>query len=246
MKDYRNIEIHVSDVCNRSCSFCVSKYEEGRGKIMSVGTAVALRERLRGAGVQAITFSGGGEPTMNNGVLSYLIDNFASDGVRCGLTTNGYQTAGNACELEWVRLSVYSPTCMREITNVLATKAKAHNAALFYTGLENLRRYMFLLNHFDEVTVKTLNNAETPCLSDVEVEEILAMGFKCKQNPFRNDFAKCRFDKPCFDTEGREHKCCLCKAAGGFVDVEHCTVPCVMYNSNKQRTLVVNKYGFSI
>lgn len=246
INQYQNIEIHVSDYCNRNCSFCVSKNESGRGKQMSVPTAIVLANYLRELPVGAVTFSGGGEPTTNNAVLSYLIDELHDSGARCGLTTNGYITAANTAELDWVRLSVYSPNCMREVQRVLATRAKRHNAALFFAGMYDLRKYRFLLDYFDEVTVKTLNDAETPPLTDGEVEEIQGLGFKCKQNPVANDFAACKFWKPCFDTDGVEHKCCLCKAAGGFAGVEKCTVPCIMYNSNKQGQQVFNKYGFTI
>lgn len=241
---YRNIEIHVSDYCNRSCSFCVSKKEASRGKQMSVPTAIMLAEYLRRLAVEAVTFSGGGEPTTNNAVLSYLIDELHDSGAKCGLTTNGYMTAANTAQLEWVWLSVYTLKCRREIDNVLATNAKKHNAALFYTGMEDLQKYLFLLDYFDEVTVKTLNNAQP--LTNEEVLAIQELGFKCKQNPMANDFSVCRFWKPCFDTAGVEHKCCLCKAAGGFDGVAKCTVPCVMYNSNKQWRQVINDYCFTI
>lgn len=240
-----NIEIHVSDYCNRNCSFCVSRFEE-RGKQMSVKTAVELLGKLTDELPKAVTFSGGGEPTTNNPVLAYLIDGLADRGVRCGLTTNGYMTATNELPLDWVRLSVYSPNCRREIENVLATNAKAHNAALFYKGMDDLRKYTFLLDHFDEVTVKTLNNGESPRLSDEDVEAIHSMGFRCKQNPEANDFEVCRFAKPCYGVDGTVHKCCLCKAAGGFFGVEKCIVPCVMYNSNKRGEMVWNKYGFAV
>lgn len=245
MKQNDNIEIHVSDYCNRNCSFCVSRFEE-RGKQMSVWTATDLLGKFRTNTPKAVTFSGGGEPTTNNPVLAFLIDELISLGVRCGLTTNGYMTAMNRFPLEWVRLSVYSPNCKREVENVLATNAKKHNAALFYKGMDDLKRYTFLLDHFDEVTVKTLNNGESPRLSDADVEAIHAMGFKCKQNPESNDFEVCKFAKPCYDVNGNVHKCCLCKAAGGFFGVDKCIVPCVMYNSNKRGEMVWNKYGFAV
>lgn len=245
MKDFKNIEIHVSDYCNRNCSFCVSRFEE-RGKQMSVKTAIELLGRLGDELPKAVTFSGGGEPTTNNPVLAYLIDGLSAQGVRCGLTTNGYMTATNQYPLEWVRLSVYSPNCKREVENVLATNAKTHNAALFYKGLDDLSKYTFLLDYFDEVTVKTLNNGESPRLTDEDVAAIHAMGFKCKQNPEANDFAECKFSKPCYGVNGEVYKCCLCKAAGGFFGVDKCIVPCVMYNSNKRGERVWNKYGFSI
>lgn len=61
-----------------------------------------------------------------------------------------------------------------------------------------------------------------------------------------NSFRRFRFAKPCFDPDGKEHKCCLCKAQGGFFGVSKCIVPCVMYNSNKQGELIWNRYGFAI
>ena len=211
---------------------------------MSVQTAQELLAKLKLRMPKAVTFSGGGEPTTNNSVLSYLIDELIRGGAKCGLTTNGWQTAANKEQLSWVRLSVYSQYCKREIENVLATKAAKHNAALFYKGIEDLRKYTFLLDKFDEVTVKTLNDS-TP-LTDNEVREIVGLGFKCKQNPLANDFQECKFGKPCYDPDGHEHRCCLCKADGGFFGVDKCIVPCVMYNSNKAGELVWNRYEFAI
>lgn len=246
MKQSENIEIHVSDYCNRNCSFCcfARLRAEGSKKQMSVETAIELLGRLRADLPKAVTFSGGGEPTTNNPVLAFLMDGLSEMGVRCGLTTNGYMTATNSLPLEWVRLSVYSTNCKREVENVLATNAKHHNAALFYKGLNDLRRYSFLLDHFEDVTVKTLNGAER--LTDEEVEAIHGLGFKCKQNPVANDFSECKFDKPCYGVDGEVYKCCLCKADGGFRGVEHCAVPCVMYNSNKRGELVWNRFGFAV
>lgn len=238
-----NIEIHVSDFCNRNCSFCVSRHEN-RQRQMSVKTAQDLLSKLLLDVPMAVTFSGGGEPTTNNQIFAYLADGLMEAGTKCGLTTNGWQTGANERELEWVRLSVYSEYCRREIKNVLACKAKKHNAALFYKGMRDLQKYTFLLDEFDEVTVKTLNDS-TPLTND-EVRQIVELGFKCKQNPMANDFERCKFDKPCYDPAGNLHKCCLCKAAGGFFGVERCTVPCVMYQSNKSGELVINKYGFSV
>lgn len=240
---HENIEIHVSDFCNRNCAFCVSK-RENRKRQMSVQTAQELLAKLKLRMPKAVTFSGGGEPTTNNSVLSYLIDELIRGGTKCGLTTNGWQTAANTEQLSWVRLSVYSVYCAKEVANVLATNAAKHNAALFYKGIEDLRKYTFLLDKFDEVTVKTLNDS-TP-LTDNEVREIVGLGFKCKQNPTANDFRECKFGKPCYDPDGHEHRCCLCKADGGFFGVDKCIVPCVMYNSNKRGELVWNRYDFAI
>ena len=211
---------------------------------MSVQTAQELLAKLKLRMPTAVTFSGGGEPTTNNSVLSYLIDELIRGGAKCGLTTNGWQTAANTEQLSWVRLSVYSQYCKREIENVLATNAAKHNAALFYKGIEDLRKYTFLLDKFDEVTVKTLNDS-TP-LTDNEVREIVGLGFRCKQNPLANDFQECKFGKPCYDPDGKEHKCCLCKADGGFFGVDKCIVPCVMYQSNKRGEMVWNRYGFAV
>lgn len=211
---------------------------------MSVQTAQELLAKLKLRMPTAVTFSGGGEPTTNNSVLSYLIDELIRGGAKCGLTTNGWQTAANKEQLSWVRLSVYSQYCKREIENVLATNAAKHNAALFYKGIEDLRKYTFLLDKFDEVTVKTLNDS-TP-LTDNEVREIVGLGFKCKQNPLANDFQECKFGKPCYDPDGVEHKCCLCKADGGFFGADKCIVPCVMYQSNKRGEMVWNRYGFAV
>lgn len=240
---HENIEIHVSDFCNRNCAFCVSK-RENRKRQMSVQTAQVLLAKLKLRMPTAVTFSGGGEPTTNNSVLSYLIDELIRGGAKCGLTTNGWQTAANKEQMSWVRLSVYSQYCKREIENVLATNAAKHNAALFYKGIEDLRKYTFLLDKFDEVTVKTLNDS-TP-LTDNEVREIVGLGFRCKQNPLANDFQECKFGKPCYDPDGVEHKCCLCKADGGFFGVDKCIVPCVMYQSNKRGEMVWNRYGFAV
>lgn len=235
-----NIEIHVSDYCNRNCAFCTMRNVKSNA-VMSIDTA---RQVLETYEPDAVTFSGGGEPTCNNRVLSFLVDGFIDKGAKCGLITNGYRTSFNISPLEWVRLSVYDEHCEKEINNVLKCNAKKANAAFFFTGIGDLAKYKFLLHYFDEVTVKTLN--EQKALTDEEVAAISAAGYNFKKNPAKNDFNKCLFDKPCIGVNGEVYKCCLCKADGGFLGVEKCTVPCVMYHSNKQGEYITNKYGFSI
>ena len=236
----KNIEIHVSDYCNRNCSFCTMRNVKSDA-VMSLDTAKKVLDTYE---PDAVTFSGGGEPTCNNRILTYLADGFVEKGAKVGLITNGYRTPFNEKPFEWVRLSVYSTNCEKEINNVLHCNAKTANAALFFKGMDDLKKYTFLKQYFDEVTVKTLN--EQRALTDEEVEDIVSLGFKVKKNPERNDFARCIFDKPCIGVRGEVYKCCLCKADGGFFGVDKCTVPCVMYNSNKAGEYITNKYGFSI
>lgn len=234
------IEIHVSDYCNRNCKFCTFRRVKN-GKKMTGETAVRVLEKYE---ADTVTFSGGGEPTTNPGVLSYLIDGFTADGAKCGLITNGFAVVENKLPLDWVRLSVYGPKCQKEIDNVLAANAIHKNAALFFKGMKDLEKYLFLLDIFEEVTVKTLN--ESPRLTDEQCVAIREMGFKCKQNALANDFPVCRYNKLTIGVEGETYPCCLCKAQGGFFGVAKCPVPCVMYNSNKQGHLVLNKFGFPV
>lgn len=236
-----NIEIHVSNFCNRNCSFCSFRFVKD-GKKMSVKTAIAILEKYKH--LETITYSGGGEPTTNNEVLSYLMDEFGSRGVLQGLITNGYQTAKNMFPLEWARLSVYSTNCKREIVNIQKTNAKKINAALFFNGIEDLKKYTFLLKEFDEVTVKSLNGE---CITDDDVNRITDLGFLCKKNKTKNDFLKCGCYKPLVDIDGSEWCCCLAKSIGKRKpNITECPVPCPIIYSNTDGAPHKNKYGFII
>lgn len=208
---------------------------------MSVKTAMQILEKYS---PRTITYSGGGEPTTNNEVLAYLMDEFGSRGVLQGLITNGYQTALNTVPLEWARLSVYSPRCSREVANIQKTNAKKVNAALFFSGIEDLKKYEFLLSEFNEVTVKSLNGE---CITDEDVKRITDLGFLCKKNKTKNDFPSCGCFKPLVDVDGSEWCCCLAKSIGSRKpDISECPVPCPIYYSNKEQAPHKNKYGFII
>lgn len=135
------VEIDLSNRCSLGCEFCHFAYTHTRGPLAGsprlsdqadVGDLMdlALLERLavelRGLGVQSVTFSGGGEPTLHP-QFSRAVDLVTRTGLSLGLYTNGAQLDAERAELikrncRWVVVSLDEATAesYREVKGVNA------------------------------------------------------------------------------------------------------------------------------
>jgi MoaA/NifB/PqqE/SkfB family radical SAM enzyme len=82
-----NVEMDLSDACNLKCQWCAFAYMR-RPVVMGLSLATKILDELASAGVRAITFSGGGEPTMNP-AFAEIVEYAAGLGLSLGLYTNG-------------------------------------------------------------------------------------------------------------------------------------------------------------
>lgn len=106
------VEFDPTTACNLACPDCISRDLLNQGYF--------TRERIRSltqemvdAGVRAVVLIGGGEPLAHPDI-GWVIECFAKNGVRLGLTTNGLLIHRHldliAQHMDWVRVSVDAGT----------------------------------------------------------------------------------------------------------------------------------------
>lgn len=125
----KQVQLILSDLCNQDCSFCAyrmsgytsnelfvgdseqSKYGHNNPKrFIPYHRALSLLDEMKSAGVLAIQFTGGGEPTVHPD--HYQIFGKALDlGLRCSLVSNGVKWSNNLIskilpQFDWVRVSI--------------------------------------------------------------------------------------------------------------------------------------------
>jgi MoaA/NifB/PqqE/SkfB family radical SAM enzyme len=112
-----HVRIKPTNVCNHACYFCAY-----RSDAVSLGEEMVERDRLPREkmleiaddlvemGVKAVTFSGGGEPTIYPHIVE-AVERLAAGGVAIGMLTNGSRLMGKVAEAlarhaAWVRVSI--------------------------------------------------------------------------------------------------------------------------------------------
>jgi len=112
-----HVRIKPTNVCNHACGFCAYRCDD-----LSLGSGMNERDRiprekmmeiaddLVGMGVEAVTFSGGGEPLIYPH-LSETIERLAAGNIRIGALSNGSMLRGRVAEAlarhgTWVRVSI--------------------------------------------------------------------------------------------------------------------------------------------
>lgn len=119
-----HVQIILSDLCNQDCNFCAYRAESGlnaagfgevvNGKwthnprrMLPTEVAIGVLDDAAQAGVQAVQFTGGGEPTVHPDHLA-IIGHAQSLGLATGLVTNGVRIAEDDVfsRLSWVRVSL--------------------------------------------------------------------------------------------------------------------------------------------
>ncbi len=116
-----NIEIDPSNACNHSCPFCISGHlhlskfkgtEFFNRQMMNKRVLMNLVKDLSNTNIKSISWTGGGEPTMNPNLkqaINYIKENSEID---MGMFTNGsmlerfdlFETVVNS--LKWIRISM--------------------------------------------------------------------------------------------------------------------------------------------
>jgi cyclic pyranopterin phosphate synthase len=119
------VEIDPSNVCNHSCSFCLSAhihFEENRGletfnrATMSKDMLISLCQEMIDMKVKAINWTGGGEPTINPALKDAIEFIGENSDIKMGIFTNGtlltrFDLCGALADhFTWVRISVDAGT----------------------------------------------------------------------------------------------------------------------------------------
>ena len=115
-----HVQLILSDLCQQACKFCAYRldgyapnqlFDERR--MMSTEKALEIVEDCAEIGVQAVQFTGGGEPTLHKDFAQVLV-NALDLGMKCGLVSNGVKITPNLAQIitkgAWVRISLDAAT----------------------------------------------------------------------------------------------------------------------------------------
>ena len=99
------VEIHLTNRCNIKCHYCMFKDRHDNLQMSHVDALSVIRE-LADMNVKAVTFSGGGEPTIHSN-LNSVVSFTKHLGMDAGLITNGVVLDTFVLNyLTWIRFSV--------------------------------------------------------------------------------------------------------------------------------------------
>lgn len=115
-----HVELVLADLCQQSCKFCAYRLEGYASnqlfddkRMMSTDKALEIIQDCAEIGVQAIQFTGGGEPTLHKG-FARCIQQVLDLGMTFSLVSNGVRiTPGLAATIvkgSWVRISLDAAT----------------------------------------------------------------------------------------------------------------------------------------
>jgi len=106
-----HIRLYPTNRCNANCEWCCYS-ERDRSLELDIGEIRKIIKYFRKLGTKAITFSGGGEPTLHPNIKD-MLEYAKKKGIECGLVTNGLLWSQKNVNLDfanktltWARLSV--------------------------------------------------------------------------------------------------------------------------------------------
>lgn len=116
-----HVQLIISDLCNQSCHFCAYRMDGGFStenfpdaegnknpkRFMPTEKAMEILHDCAELGIQAVQFTGGGEPTVHPDHIE-IIDYAQSLGLETGLVTNGVRLKNHSVFdlLTWLRVSL--------------------------------------------------------------------------------------------------------------------------------------------
>lgn len=235
-----HIRIMVTNKCNASCEWCCYK-DVDRKEELSIKELKDIIDYFYVIGTRAITFSGGGEPTIHPQVDEMLMH--AKDkGIDCGIVTNGILWCKKGLDLEipnkaltWARISVIE-TLGNYNTNMIinfAENLKDVDIGISFVAPKGANVALAadickIANEFSNIThVKFIQDSYT--LEDKVLQGIEAVCAPISKKAFfiwRNEFTEGRKDchisllKPVVDATGYVYPCCDVQHSIG-VDTRH-------------------------
>lgn len=115
-----HVEMVLADLCQQGCKFCAYRLEGyasnqrfDERRMMATEKALEIVEDCAEIGVQAIQFTGGGEPTLHKGFQEVVL-RALSCGMKFSLVSNGVridaELAKVVAQASWVRISLDAAT----------------------------------------------------------------------------------------------------------------------------------------
>lgn len=150
------VEFDLTNVCNHDCPGCTGfRKEGGLNSAIETRDAIVILEDMKKCGTRAVTFSGGGDPTMHPDFDS-IIEYAAKIGLEVGLITNGMSLKTRHFELllsscTWIRISwdAATPELHQKIHYEGDLGRKMPNARAFWQVVENTEMLCRHRDHFN-------------------------------------------------------------------------------------------------
>jgi GTP 3',8-cyclase len=102
-------EVNLTNICNLRCQWCISENFKVNQDTLKTSNFMKFARGFKGLDGKAITFSGGGEPTLHPDFAA-CVEHCKRIGLQVGLMTNGcYEKSLNkviATNMQWVRISL--------------------------------------------------------------------------------------------------------------------------------------------
>ena len=127
-----HIRIYPTNRCNTKCSWCCYKNDD-RESELSTFELRSIIYQFKKLGTEAITWSGGGEPTIHSGLRAAICYAY-NKGIDCGLITNGLKWSSDKYAddsfmdinkaLKWMRVSVIDTESGNYNDNIIKIIAK--------------------------------------------------------------------------------------------------------------------------
>lgn len=122
-----SIEISVSHLCNAVCPTCwfvVGNEKPHHSRdYMDYAILLGLLDDLEDMGVEAVSWTGGGEPTTHRNI-NEAIDAAHAHGLKQGMFTNGYIPIKRPELLDWVRLTITDRLTVPKCASEYASKTR--------------------------------------------------------------------------------------------------------------------------
>jgi MoaA/NifB/PqqE/SkfB family radical SAM enzyme len=235
-----HIRIMPTNKCNANCQWCCYK-DVDRQVELDIKEIKKIIDHFYVLGTRAITFSGGGEPTMHPDIEEMLL--YAKNkGIECGLITNGllwsakkdnFKTLNKI--LTWIRVSVVDTVGSYNaniITNI-AKKFKGVDIGVSFVvtkgvNLETAKNICEMANNYYNIThIKFIQDSYE--LGDDSLKTVKSVCDEITDKAFfiwRTEFTKgsknCHVSllKPVVDATGYIFPCCDTQHAVG-IDTRH-------------------------
>jgi len=133
---FENIEISTTSKCNADCECCFYRNENHKDADISIEN---LGLFLSKCDAKAVTWTGGGEPTLHPG-FGGLVDTACSLMYKQGLITNGLKEVEfDISKMSWIRVSMTNKPMNQDLIIKYKSKCEIVGLCINYTGSRDLK-----------------------------------------------------------------------------------------------------------